>query len=127
MELQSKMSYKSVVSEKPVVSSTKCGKELQFTAWEDLPFHNQPQLLQLNHPTCSSKQSKREANYRKELLLEMLNEVAFLTDYVKEYYGSKGIGDELKLDDVLNAFDSSIHVDVNSDTDFDIGPSEEDE
>jgi hypothetical protein len=130
MECQSKVSYKSVVCENPIVASSTGGKELQFTAWEDLPFHDQPQLLKLQ-PTVSAqsngKQSRREATYKKELLLDMLNEIAYLTDYVKEYYGCKGIGDELKLDEVLNAFESSICVDVHSETDFDFGFSEEDE
>jgi hypothetical protein len=130
MECQSKVSYKSVVCEKPIVPSSTSCRELQFTAWEDLPFHEHPQLLKLQ-PTTSNhsndKQSRREAAYKKELLLDMLNEIAYLTEYVKENYGCKGIADELKLDDVLNAFESSIHVDVHSETDFDFGFSEEDE
>lgn len=133
MESKSKVSYKSVVCERTVEVPSVDVKELQFMDWNDLPFHNHPQLLKrqgqafANRSTYDNKQLKREAMCKKELLLDMLNEIGYLTEYVKEYYGSKGIGDDLKLDEVLNAFESSICVDVYSETDFELALTEEDE
>lgn len=133
MESKPKVSYKSVVCERSVEVATGSVKELEFMNWNDLPFHNQPQLLKgkgqayANRCIYDSKQLKREVMCKKELLLDMLNDIGYLTEYVKDYYGSKGIGDNLKLDEVLNAFESSINVDVHSETDFDLGLTEEDE
>lgn len=133
MESTSKVSYKSVVCERSVEVASGDVKELQFLDWNDLPFHNHPQFFKrqgqayTNRSTYDNKQLKREAMCKKELLLDMLNDIGYLTDYVKEYYGSQGIGDDLKLDEVLNAFESSIHVDVHSETDLEMGLTEEDE
>lgn len=132
MDTQAKLSYKSVVCEKPAPSLLTTRQGLFFTAWEDLPFHSQPELLRHNFCTsnfsnASAKQSKREATYKKEVLLDVLNEMAYVTEYVQECFGCKGIGDELKLEDVLNALETSINVDVHSDVDIDFGISEEDD
>lgn len=132
MDSQSKLSYKSVVCDKHVSPPVATAKGLSFVDWEDLPFHSQPDLFKCQVGTSTSiasantKQLRREATYRKEVLLDVLNEMALLTDYVRECFGCKGVGDELKLEDVLNALETSITVEYHSDTDVDFVSEEDD-
>lgn len=122
MDSQRKPSYKSIVSERPEYGSVPVNKGLVFTDYELIEFD-----IEQGQTESLTKNARREAVYKKELLLDMLNEVAYVTNYVREYYGFQGIGDDLKLEDVMNAFEASIKVDVHSDTDMDFVVSEEEE
>lgn len=124
MDSQVKPSYKSIVSDRPDYSGIPVNKGLVFTDYELVDFGIEQRQTKMEN---LSKSARKEAVYKKELLLDMLNEVAYVTNYVREYYGFKGIGDELKLEDVMNAFEASIKVDVHSDADMDFIVSEEEE
>ncbi len=124
MDSQVKPSYKSIVSDMPEFGSVPVNKGLVFTDYDLINFDTERWQTRRE---SMSKNARREAVYKKELLLDMLNEVAYVTNYVREYYGFKGIGDELKLEDVMNAFETSIKVDVHSDADMDFVVSEEEE
>jgi hypothetical protein len=63
------------------------------------------------------KSHRKLNNGKKELLVDLLNDIGAVTDYVSEYYGFHGIGDSLRLEDVMNNFEKSLKVEVVLDND----------
>lgn len=129
MEVQSKPSYKAIVTEQPMpcVPNGLC---LTFVDYEDLIFHQQPELLETNRyqPLIhDTKLVKRDAKSKRDFMLDILNDMACITTYVREVYSFQGIADGLKLEDVLNAIECSIKVDMHSETDMEIISCEEDD
>lgn len=122
MDIEPKHSYKSIVCEKPTTTPSNVTNELVFCDYEDVMKQVHLQITQ-----AQQKQSTKESVHKKELLLEVLNELAHVTDYVKECYGSQGIGDELRLEDILNAFEDNIRVEVQNDNENDFYASGEEE
>lgn len=66
------------------------------------------------------KSHRKINNAKKELLVDLLNDIGSVTEYVSEYYGFHGIGDCLKLEDVMNSFEKALKAEVVSDCDENI-------
>lgn len=115
-----KSSYKNIVVEGKIID-TQVSKEKDIITGYDEIINKINMKIQK-----SNNKYKTLSNSKKELLTDLLNDMANITDYVKEYYGFHGIGDELLLENVMNCFEKSLQVEVVSDNDYDI-VSEEDE
>ena len=107
MDKETKYSYKSIVCENPIATISTDTNGLVFSDYEDVM-----KQVHLQTTKVEGQKLTKETAYKKELLLEMLNDLAHVTEYVREYYGSQGIGDELHLEDILNAFEDNIRVDM---------------
>jgi hypothetical protein len=71
------------------------------------------------------KSHRKLNNAKKELLIDLLNDIGAVTGYVTDYYGFNGVGDGLKLEDVMNSFEKSLKVEVLSDIDDYISDDDE--
>lgn len=69
--------------------------------------------------------SKNCNTSKKEFMIDILDELSYVTGYVNGYYGLHGIGDELKLEDVIDSLDKSVIVEVFSDNEYDIESCED--
>lgn len=115
-----KPSYKNVVLEKPLVGvEASKDKEVLFGYNEIISE------ISLKKEKLHNK-SKGMNNSKKELLIDLLNDIGNVTDYVRQYYGFHGIGNDLRLEDVMDCFEKSLIVEVVSDNDYDM-ISEDDE
>jgi hypothetical protein len=117
MEKTQKTSYKNVVVEQGEIEKTHV-KEIIFTDYENLIFPRNVQTL--------TKKEKSIENCKRELLLDMVNDMSSITKYIIEYYGFHGIANDLKLEHVMDTFEKTLKVEVFSDSDFDM-ISEDDE
>jgi hypothetical protein len=105
MDTYNKQSYKKIVIEGSNSDNVQPVKELKFSDYEDVVI-----------PSFTRK-TRNIGSQKRELLIDMLSDIANTTSYVKERFGFHGIADELKLEDVLNAFEKSLKVEVYSDND----------
>jgi len=114
-----KSSYKNIVLEGKIVDTQVSTDRDILIGYDAITNKLNMKLEKLNNKHRVLNNSK------KELLIDLLHDIGNVTEYVKEYYGFHGIGDELKLEDVMNSFEKSIKVEVVSDNDYDIISEEE--
>lgn len=69
--------------------------------------------------------NKKLTNSKKELMIDVLNYMSNVTEFVNDYYGFHGIGNDLKLEDVIDSLDKSVNVEIVSENDYDIESEEE--
>ena len=113
-----KPSYKNVILVEQSLETKQCKENLSIDGYENI-------INSLDEMKTQMNINRRINNSKKELMIDVLNEMSNVTGYVKEYYGFHGIGDELKLEDVMNSLDKSVKVEVISDNDYDIESGEE--
>jgi hypothetical protein len=113
-----KPSYKNVILVEQPVETKQSTEIVHIDGYENI-------MNMLNEKKIQTNTNKRINNSKKELMIDVLNDMSSITGYVNEYYGCHGIGDELKLEDVMNILDKSVKVEVISDNDNDIESGEE--
>lgn len=112
-----KTSYKNVVLiNQPL--DTKPSKDVNVIDGYENIMSNLNEKKMTTHRKINSSQ--------KELLVDILDVMSEVTEYVNEYFGFHGIGGELKVADVIDSLDKCVKVEVISDIDCDIDSGEED-
>jgi hypothetical protein len=115
-----KTSYKNVVLVEQPTETKQSKESLCIVGYENII-----NSLQEIKEQAQTNTSRKNNNSKKELMIDVLNDMSNVTGYVNEYYGFHGIGDELKLEDVMNSLDKSVKVEVISDNDYDNESGEE--
>lgn len=113
-----KTSYKNVVLLKQSSETTQCKETVCIEGYENIINSLADMKSQMNT-------DKRLNNSKKELMIDVLSNMLDVTQYVNEYYGFHGIGDELKLEDVMDSLNKSVKVEINSDNDYDVESGED--
>jgi hypothetical protein len=115
-----KTSYKNVVLVEQPTEIKQSKESLSIVGYENIINSLQEMKEQAQINT-----SRKNNNSKKELMIDILNDMSNVTGYVNEYFGFHGIGDELKLEDVMDSLDKSVKVEVISDNDYDNESGEE--
>lgn len=115
-----KTSYKNVVLVTQATESKQSNETVSIVGYENIinSLNSQKQQENINV-------DRKNNNSKKGLMIDILNDMATVTNYVNEYYGFHGIGDELKLEDVMDSLEKSVQVEVVSDNDYDVESGEE--
>jgi hypothetical protein len=108
MNNKEKLSYKKIV----LASET---EDAQVSTNATILYGYEEIIRKLNEQ--GDKAHKKLNNAKRELLVDLLNDMGAVTEYVSEYYGFHSIGDTLKLEDVMNSFEKSLKVEIVSDYD----------
>lgn len=114
-----KISYMNVVLFEQPSEIKQCKETASIEGYENI-------MNALDESKIQVKLNRRINNSKKELMIDTLNDMSNLTEYVNEYYGFHGIGDELKVEDVMESLDKSVKVEVISDNDYDCESGEDD-
>jgi hypothetical protein len=115
-----KTSYKNVVLVEQPTEIKQSKETLSIVGYENIINSLQEMKEQAQINT-----SRKNNNSKKELMIDVLNDMSNVTGYVNEYFGFHGIGDKLKLEDVMDSLDKSVKVEVISDNDYDNESGEE--
>lgn len=112
-----KTSYKNIILvEQP--NETKESKEITNIEGYD-------NIINFLNEMKTKTYNKKLTNSKKELMIDVLNYMSNVTEFVNEYYGFHGIGNDLKLEDVMDSLDKSVNVEIVSENDYDIESEEE--
>lgn len=114
MSLSVKTSYKNVLLEGENVENN-ITVENVLTNYEDIVSNIK--LKQCNNKTINNK-SQLISNSKKEFLVDLLDDMYMVTSYVNEFYGFHGIGNNLKLEQVMDIFEKCVRVETLSDNDY---------
>lgn len=113
-----KPSYKNVVLVEQTTETKQSKETLNIIGYENI-------MNSLNEQKKQTIFNTRNNNSKKELMTDVLDDMSNVTGYVNEYYGFHGIGDGLRLEDIIDSLDKSVKVEVISDNDYDIESGEE--
>lgn len=113
-----KTSYKNIVLVEQQNETKQSNEITNIDGYENI-------INMLNEMKTQTHTTKKLSNAKKEFMIDVINDMSNVTGFVNEYYGFHGIGNDLKLEDVLESLDKSTKVEIVSDNDYDIESEEE--
>lgn len=119
---ENRTSYKSVVCEEPSGGANSQRSALDFKNLEDVL----PSIQQLDDQVLTCVNEEMTLN-KLTFLHEFADYITLLTNEIREYYGFRGLANDLKVSDVIDCIDKSVMIDIKEDTSFNDNSSEEDE